>query len=324
MRMMAYRTLGRTGLMVSTISFGGGPVSGWAAADNPGRQIAVVRRAIESGINWFDTAPTYADGRSEAALGNALSELGIDDQVHIATKVRLTEAAFADIPGYILRSVEESLARLGRSKLTLLQLHNSVTRHRGDEPTSVKPDDVVGPRGVLAGFEELRSAGVVRCFGLTGLGQPPALKAVIDSDQFDTVQTPFNLLNSSAGIDVGPESTETDYGNQFQHCRRCGMGVFAIRVFAGGALLNREPSSHTRITRFFPMDLYERDAARARDLSRKLDPGISLTEAAIRFALSHPAVTSALIGFGTPEEIDEAVRVVATLAPPMAHPSEHL
>lgn len=312
--MMTYRTLGRTGLQVSVISFGGGPVSGWAAADDSARQIAVVQRAIETGINWFDTAPTYSDGKSEAALGLALSELAAHDRVHVATKVRLTEAAFDDIPGFVLKSVESSLKRLRCSKVSLLQLHNSITPQRGDEPTSVTPDDVNGAHGVLAGFEQLRAAGVVRLLGLTGLGNPAALKTVIDSDQFDTIQTPYNLLNSSAGQVVGNQFEETNYGNQFELCGRHRMGVFAIRVFAGGALLQREPSAHTKVTKFFPMDLYQRDLARAQNLLQSLPHGKTLVDEAVRFALAHPAVTSALIGFGTPDEVDEAVRIATRVS----------
>jgi aryl-alcohol dehydrogenase-like predicted oxidoreductase len=311
--MMPYRTLGRTGIHVSTISFGGGPVSGWAASDDVDQQLAVVQRAIDAGINWFDTAPTYADGRSELALGNSLTELAAHDRVHLATKVRLTNDALDDIPGFVLRSMESSLARMRCARVTLLQLHNSITPHRGDEPTSVTPDDVIGPRGVLAGFELLRAAGVVKYFGLTGLGDPGSLQTVMETNQFDTVQTPFNLLNPSAGQAVGASFTETNYGNQFEHCTRHEMGVFAIRVFAGGALLQREPSAHTKITKFFPLDLYQRDLVRAQELEQTRPAERALSGDAIRFALAHPAVTSALIGFANRKEVDEAVAQVVSM-----------
>lgn len=305
---MKYRLLGRTGLQVSAVSFGAGPVSGWATDSDSTRQQDVVRRALEVGINWFDTAPTYSDGRSERALGQTLSELKPHHQVHLATKVRITDEAFLDLRGFIRKSVEQSLERLNRPQVTLLQLHNSVTAKRGDQPTSVNVEDVLGTNGVLAAFEELRDARLVSFLGLTGLGDASSLKSVIASGRFDTVQAPYHLLNPSAGHDVTPEFSDLNLGNLFRDCQQQNMGVFAIRVFAGGALAQREPSAHTRITRFFPLDLYQRDRADAALLERSLPNGLSLPEAAVRFVLKHRAVSSALIGFGSQDEVDAAVR----------------
>ena len=81
----------------------------------------------------------------------------------------------------------------------------------------------------------------------------------------------------------------------------------AIRVYAGGALAGQAPSQHTLTTKFFPLDLYERDQARAAALQERLRPGLTLPEVAVRFVLGHPVVTSALIGFGSPEEVEQAV-----------------
>lgn len=304
---MLYRRLGQTGLNVSVVSFGAGPVSGWFASADRTEPVRLVARAVECGINWFDTAATYGEGRSEETLGRCLEEVDGGDRVHVATKVRLGEEAFADIRGFVLRSMEGSLRRLRRDSVTLLQLHNSVTTRRGDQPTSVTPADVLDAGGVLSAFEELRAAGVVQCLGLTGLGDVPSMRAVINSGRFDTVQTPYNLLNPSAGCVTTDEDGEANYGDIFSDCRRHDMGVFAIRVFAGGALAGQEPSAHTKVTKFFPLDLYERDRARAAERTAELPPGITLRQAAVRFALNHPAVTSALIGFGRASEIDETI-----------------
>jgi aryl-alcohol dehydrogenase (NADP+) len=89
------------------------------------------------------------------------------------------------------------------------------------------------------------------------------------------------------------------------------MGVFAIRVLAGGALAGRPPSPHTLKTPFFPLALYERDCQRAERLATLLPPGMPREEAAVRFALSHPGVTSAIVGLGTPEEVADAARFAA-------------
>lgn len=308
---MHYRRLGRTGIDVSVVSFGAGPVSGWFASTEEAEPVRIVRRAVECGINWFDTAATYGEGRSEETLGRCLEEIGAADRVHVATKVRLNEAAYDDIRGFVLRSVEGSLRRLRRDAVTLLQLHNSVTARRGDQPTSVTPADVLDARGVLAAFEELRDAGVVRHLGFTGLGDVPSMRCVINSGRFETVQTPYNMLNPSAGCAVSNVSGDANYGDIFSHCRQQYMGAFAIRVFAGGALAGQEPSAHTKVTKFFPLDLYEQDRAQAAEVAARLPPGVALRQAAVRFALEHPVVTSALIGFGRESEIDEVVEWAA-------------
>jgi aryl-alcohol dehydrogenase-like predicted oxidoreductase len=85
------------------------------------------------------------------------------------------------------------------------------------------------------------------------------------------------------------------------------MGVFAIRVFAGGALLEQPPGAHTQTTPFFPLALYERDLERARRIRQAIGEQ-SMSESAVRFALAHPAVTSAIIGFGSPQHVADVVQ----------------
>src|SRR5262249_33620839 len=106
---MRYRTLGHTGLRVSVLAFGAGPVSGLMTGDNAEAQIAVLRRAVARGINWVDTAPGYGAGQSEANLGRALTQIDGAGEVHLATKVRLTPEQLADAGDAVRRSVEESL-----------------------------------------------------------------------------------------------------------------------------------------------------------------------------------------------------------------------
>src|SRR5918995_562048 len=86
---MQYRRLGRTGLRVSALSFGAGPVSTLMVGDNAELQRQVIAHAIERGINWFDAAATYGNGLSEENLGRALQQLAAAGRVHVATKVRL-------------------------------------------------------------------------------------------------------------------------------------------------------------------------------------------------------------------------------------------
>src|SRR5262245_36402888 len=85
---MQHRRLGTTGLSVSVLAFGAGPTSQLMVGDDHARQRTVIEHAIERGVNWFDTAATYGNGKSEANLGRVLGELG-NPPVHVATKVRL-------------------------------------------------------------------------------------------------------------------------------------------------------------------------------------------------------------------------------------------
>jgi aryl-alcohol dehydrogenase-like predicted oxidoreductase len=237
--------------------------------------------------------------------------------VHVATKVRLASDDLFDVRGAVQRSFTASLERLQTQSVTLLQLHNSITHERGDEPTSVTPADVLGRDGVLAAFEELRRDGLVQHLGLTGIGHPEALRTVIHSGAFATVQTPCHLLNPSAVRRMPPSFTETNYGNILADCAQQRMGVFAIRVYAAGALIGAEPSAHTRKTPFFPLALYERDRKRAERLSGALTGRIGMSELALRFVLSRADIASAIVGFANGAQIDEATRVVEAGPLPM-------
>ncbi len=308
---MEHRTLGSTGLQVSPVAFGAGPVSGLMTGSDIERQAAVVRRAIESGINWFDTAATYGAGSSEEALGTALAHLGSPAGVHLATKVRFLPEDLDHIAEKVEQSFAESLARLRVSRVTLVQLHNSITQRRGDEPTSITPEDVLGRRGVLEAFERLREKGLVEHLGLTGIGHPGSLREVVRHGAFATMQIPYHVLNPSAGQTMPSTFAETDYGNVIAACADASMGVFAIRVFAAGALLDAEPSAHTLKTPFFPLELYERDRRRARQLAESLGLVGVLGDFSLRFALCHSAISAAIIGFGEPAHVDAAVTSAA-------------
>jgi L-galactose dehydrogenase/L-glyceraldehyde 3-phosphate reductase len=276
-----------------------------------GAQGATVRRAAERGINWIDTAAGYGNGKSEENLGRVLSEFDTGDDLYVATKVRLGPDDLGDIRAAVRRSVEASLARLRAPSVTLLQLHNGLTARRDDEPFSITPGDVLGPGGVLEAFRELQTAGLVRFLGLTGTGRPPVIRAVARTGEFDTIQVPYNLVNPSAGSDIREDFAETNYGNIIADCAAMNMGVFAIRIFAGGALLDQPPSAHTLKTPFFPVALYERDRRRARELAGD-GP---LKEGAIRFVLDDRRVHAAIIGFGTPEHVDELCDLVERKTP---------
>ncbi len=302
------RPLGLTGLRISEISFGAGPVAALMTNDGREAQFKAIQRALEVGINWFDTAATYGDGQSELNLAAALRELGAVDKVHIATKVRLTEHQLDNVAEAVRSSVAASLKRLGLARVTLIQLHNSITPNRGDQPTSITPRDALGRRGVLDAFQKLKADGAVEHFGLTGLGAEVSLREVIAAGSWATIQLPFNLL--------GPRRSA---GDLMTSCAARGMAVLAIRVFAGGALAGQPPSAHTLQTKFFPLEIYRRDVEQSARFAALLPADVSLKEVAVRYVLGAGQIATALIGFASAEQIDEAVQFAQAglLAPTM-------
>ncbi len=303
---MQYRTLGKTGLQVSRLAFGCGPLAGNMTGTDFQNQLDSVQRAVDLGVNWFDTARTYGEGASETGLGACLDELGLSDQVMIGTKVRILPEQQNDIFDAVRRSVAESLTALRRDRVELVQVHNAITNVRGAQPTSLNVEDVLADRGVLAALEQLQREGVISHVGLTATGDSSAVKQVVDSGRITTLQTPFNAANISAGYDISDQLCSHQYGDVLRYGADHGIGTFAIRLFAGGALLQRQPSPYTYQTRFFPLALYQRDLKTAARLE-SLFPDESLAEICVRFVLSHAFVDSAIIGFGNPEHIEQAV-----------------
>jgi aryl-alcohol dehydrogenase-like predicted oxidoreductase len=201
--------------------------------------------------------------------------------------------------------------------LTLLQLHNSITPKREDLPTSITPSDVLRRGGVLDAMKKLRDEGLLLHIGFTGIGYPASLAEVIRTGSFEAVQTPFHLLNPSAGYHMPFALDDWNYGKIIPTCARKGMGVLAIRVLAGGALAQNQPSNHTRRTPFFPIKLYESDREQSRRLQAALGPARPLAAEAVRFALAHPKIHSALMGFATEAEIDDAIAAMEDDVPPL-------
>ena len=298
-RAVKLRPLGKSDVEISELSFGAGPVSGlMTSAEGAAQRRTTVERALEAGINWFDTAATYGAGQSETNLGAVLADLRVGDEIHVATKVRLAAEDLGDIKQAVKTSVAASLKRLRRERVTLLQLHNAITVHRGDAPTSITPSDVLGEDGVLEAFEELRAEGLVAHLGLTGLGDFASLHEVLRARRWVSMQVNEHaLIRRASGED-----------NLLDACARHNVSVLAIRVMAGGALAGQPPSAHTLKTPFFPLALYERDLANARRVAELPSACMTLPELAIRHAIGDARVASAIIGFASPEQVDQAVR----------------
>lgn len=316
------RMLGRTGLQVSCLAFGAGPVSGLMTGNELEAQAGTLKTIHEMGINWIDTAAGYGNGSSEKSIGRVLAELPteVSREFHVATKVRIDFNSPLSLADQVRFSVEASLRRLQLPKVRLLQLHNGITASRDDQPNSLGIADVLDSGGVLNALKSVQAEGQADFLGLTGTGAAEQLRFIVNTKEFDTIQVPYNLLNPSAGSQVSNDFVEQNYGNILEDCRLAGMGCFAIRVFAGGALLRQPPGDHTLKTLYFPLDLYRRDLDRAAALEHDLNEagvfgGASLMRQSIEFALSHPAIHSAIIGFGAPGHVIDAVRAVNRMAP---------
>ena len=227
---MEMRTFGRTGLQVSILGFGCGAVGGLMVRGTPADQERAVARALEAGVNYFDTAAMYGNGESEKNLGRVLAKLKPD--VVVGTKVRIPSASFGRIAEAVAELLEASLKRMGREQVDIFHLHNAITASGGGELLSAR----IVLEEVAPAFERLRGEGKLRFPGITAVGDTQALHQVIDSRAFVSAQVSYNMLNPSAGEALPTGYPAQDYGRMFDHTQAAGVGVVGIRVLAGGAL----------------------------------------------------------------------------------------
>jgi aryl-alcohol dehydrogenase-like predicted oxidoreductase len=263
---IAERTLGRTGLRVSSIGFGTvslGMDYGIAAPGNFGRprdqdSIALLQRAFAAGVRLYDTAPAY--GESERLLGAALHGDGV-----VATKV--------SIGANVDESLKRSCALLGRESLDVVQIHNATVEIlRGGE--------------LLDTLSEARVRGRVRFIGASVYSEDEAL-AAIESDRIDVLQVAYNLLDQRMATRVFPAA------------QAAGVGVLVRSAFLKGALSAK--AAH------LPEGLAELRRAAERSCQVLGVDWSRLSEMALRFCLSHPAVSAVLFGARTNDELDDAL-----------------
>jgi aryl-alcohol dehydrogenase-like predicted oxidoreductase len=307
---MQLRTFGRTGMQLSTLGFGCGAVGGFMVRGDPADQERTVARAIAAGVNYFDTAVQYGNGDSEKNLGRVLQRLK-PAHVAVGTKVRLPPGEFGRIADTVTMSLEGSLARLGLDRVDIFHLHNPITETGGGSALSVGQvlDDVV------PAFQRLRQQGKIRFLGMTAIGDTAALNQVIDAGVFDSAQVVYNMLNPSAAGELPTNYPAQDYQRMFDHTKAAGVGVVGIRVLAGGALsgsAERHPIAGPAPEPIGSAMSYDADVDRARRLIPLVNEGFagSLTEAATRFALSHPAMGTILVGLATPQQFEDALAAV--------------
>ena len=270
--------------MVSEIGMGGAWLLGRKNDLPVEHGVATIRRALELGITYLDTAECYIGGRSEEVFGAALD--GYGGEYVIATKCghRVGSLAPRSAPfdwsrASVLESLNVSLSRLGRSAVDVLQLHT---------PAEPPLEVIFGPGGALEGMREARERGVVRFLGITGRNLD-FLRQCVESDAFDTliVFQRFDLLEQSAL-------------SLFREARAHDMGVILGSPLRLGLFGSAREELQARLA--------DEDRQHLAGLDTLLggEPG-GVTASAIRFCLSHEDVSVVLSGASSPEEIASAV-----------------
>ncbi|AFT69549.1 Aldo/keto reductase family oxidoreductase [Alloalcanivorax dieselolei B5] len=288
---MQYRNLGRTGIQVSPYCLGTMMFGGMANADHD-ECVRMIHKALDFGINFIDTADAYHQGESEEIVGKALK--GRRDDVVLATKASLPMGDDPNRRGgsrrWLTRAVEDALRRLRTDHIDLFQIHR------------LAPDTDI--EETLSALSDLMREGKVRAIGASTVPASDIVEAQWVAERrglarFRTEQPPYSILNRSIEREVLPT------------CQRYGMGVMAWSPLAKGMLTGkyrkgREQPDSLRV-QYFPKAMS--DAASLEAVERLIplaeSAGLSLTHMALAFVVTHPAITSAIIGPRTPGQLDD-------------------
>jgi L-galactose dehydrogenase/L-glyceraldehyde 3-phosphate reductase len=293
---MEQRRLGNTGRTISALGFGCGTAGGLMNKGEPSEQRAVVARAVEAGITYFDTAPNYGEGASETNLGRVIRELGVRDDVLIGTKVGLLEPDTRE-PETALRTIlDGSLQRLQMERVDLLFLHSRVQPKADERSISLR-----GAADVAEVFERVRAEGKTAHTGFTAHGDTNASIELASSGRYETLQAYFSAANPSSGY-AGRSGAEQDFGGVIDVAAAAGLGVINIQPLSAGGLLEQAHPYARDFTRGRLLGTGERLAALAHDLEME-----SVYELALRFALSKPGISSVLVGFSSMEQLEQAL-----------------
>jgi aryl-alcohol dehydrogenase-like predicted oxidoreductase len=305
---MQYRTLGSTGVQVSTLCLGAMNFGALGNVDQESAS-ALVRRSLEAGINFFDTADAYSAGRSEELLGRALKDVDRDEVV-LATKFGLPVGAMNKQGGsrrWIVRRVEQSLRRLGTDRIDLYQMH--------------RPDPQTDIDETLSALTDLQRAGKILYAGSSTFSAAEIVEAQWAAERrqltrFVSEQPPYSILNRAIEADVLPVAV------------KYGMGILTWSPLSGGDLSGKyRPGQAAKASHrdtfmssrgMAPGDSHGAQAKRAAAeqlfvLAEKY--GITIIELAIGFAINHPAVTAAVIGPRTMEQLESQLTAVDVTLP---------
>jgi aryl-alcohol dehydrogenase-like predicted oxidoreductase len=294
---MRMRTLGATGIKVSPYCLGAMMFGAWGNSDHDD-SVRIIHAALDGGINFIDTADVYSRGESEEIVGQALR--GRRDQVVLATKAHSSMGEDPNESGnsrrWIVREVDNSLRRLQTDYIDLYQMH--------------RPDPSADIDETLSALSDLIHAGKVRAIGSSTFPAEQIVEAQWTAERrgrerFRCEQPPYSILARGVEASVLPT------------CARYGMGVIAWSPLAGGWLtgkyrkdsdIDMTSGRASRIPARFDPSLPGN--ARKLEIVEELvkiaaDAGTSLTHLAVAFVISHPAVTSAIIGPRTMDQLTD-------------------
>ncbi len=299
---MEQRPLGRTGVSVSKFCLGAMMFGAWGNPDHD-ESVRIIHAALDAGVNFIDTADVYGQGESEEIVAKALAG-GRRDNVVLATKFH---NAMGDDPNqrgnsrrWIMRAVEDSLRRLGTDWIDLYQVH--------------RPDPGTDIEETLGALSDLVHQGKVRYIG----GSTFPASAIVEAQwaardrglqRFVTEQPPYSILVRAIEADVLPT------------CSRYGMGVMSYSPLTGGWLSGRwrkdtgqqSSSRAARLPERFDLShpANQRKLDAVEELAQLADEaGITLIQLAIAFVLRHPAITAALIGPRTMDQLEGQLAAV--------------
>ena len=306
---MEKKQFGNTGLAVSRLTLGCGAVGGLMTKGAAADQDRAVAWARDNGINFFDTAASYGNGASEKNLGRALG--GKTDGLVISSKVGIYKKDLPDISAAITASLEASLRRLKLDHIDVYQLHN--TLGRSDFRGTLQFSQIM--EEVIPAFERLRDSGKVRFLGFTAKGEADDINRLIHTGVFSSAQVFYNLLVPSAGEQTPTGYPADDFKMLLNTTRANGVGAIGVRVLAGGALTgteNRHPLGMPVVTPIGSDTDYATDVRRGLAFTPLVEAGYaaSLTELAIRYVISNPALPTTEIGIATIEELQYATAAV--------------
>lgn len=313
------RSLGRTGLPVSALGFGGAPLGDLYALLDEAQAVETVTAALEAGVTLLDTSPLYGHGLSEHRIGAALRRVPGNKAV-ISTKVGRVMTPFAPRDGgsgYLgglphaarfdysydgaMRSLEQSALRLGVDRLDIVLIHDVDVWTHGREAVEGRFTEAMN--GAYRALEKLRAAGAIRAIGV-GVNEADMCERFARAGDFDAMLLAgrYSLLEQPALASFLPLALEK------------GIGVMLGGVFNSGILATGAVPGAKYNYREAPPKIMARVAAIEAVCARHATP---IFRAALHFALGHPAVASVVLGAVTPAEV--AAQIVAMAAsPPLA------
>jgi aryl-alcohol dehydrogenase-like predicted oxidoreductase len=294
---MDYRLLGRTGVEVSPLALGTMMFGAWGNKDTDD-SIRIIHHALDSGINFVDTADVYSAGESEEIVGKALK--GRRDDVVLATKFFMPMGEGPNRGGgsrrYIMRAVEDSLRRLDTDYIDLYQVH--------------RPSALMDLDETLGALTDLVRQGKVRYIGSSSYSGSQIVEAQVASRdghlaRFVTEQPPYSILVRGIEEDVLPTT------------RRYGMGTLSYSPLAGGWLSGkwRKDAAPTPTSKARPGARFNMSTAANQQKLEVVDQlthiaddaGLTLIELAIAFVINHPGITSAIIGPRTKGQLESQI-----------------